>query len=99
MQSPPTPTFSGFFKRARALTIDGLAGNLNSRARRRSNAGSVSYGVMPPELWLNVFNHIPVYLLSSVMLNVVKTCDSAFPSRLSKTTGTESKSSHERDLM
>ncbi|KAJ7936054.1 hypothetical protein B0H13DRAFT_1580712, partial [Mycena leptocephala] len=25
-------------------------------------------GVMPPELWLNVFNHIPVYLLSSVML-------------------------------
>ncbi|KAJ6491234.1 hypothetical protein DFH09DRAFT_1208359 [Mycena vulgaris] len=66
MKSPRSPTFSGFVRRARALTIDSITGP--SRPRRGSNAGSMAYSMMPPELWLKVFAYIPLYLLPSITL-------------------------------
>ncbi|KAJ7652509.1 hypothetical protein DFH06DRAFT_1134492 [Mycena polygramma] len=69
MQSPITPTrrFSGFVRRARSLTLDSIVGG-KPRSRRGSNAGSVVYSLMPPELWVKVFSHIPLYLLPSITL-------------------------------
>ncbi|KAJ6483218.1 hypothetical protein C8R45DRAFT_1215104 [Mycena sanguinolenta] len=57
--------FSAFVRRAkRALTID----NGNLRTRRSSNAGSRASSVLPLELWLKIFSHIPLYLLPAVVL-------------------------------
>ncbi|KAJ7118500.1 hypothetical protein C8R43DRAFT_1137248 [Mycena crocata] len=68
MKSPRSPMFSGLVRRARRLTIDNITSG--TRPRRGSNAGAAAaaYSVMPPELWLKVFAHIPLYLLPSVTL-------------------------------
>ncbi|KAJ7431608.1 hypothetical protein FB451DRAFT_1486619 [Mycena latifolia] len=63
MKTQMSPVFSGLVRRARALTITGT-----TRPRRGSNADSSAYDIMPPELWLKVFLHIPLYLLPSVTL-------------------------------
>ncbi|KAJ7815183.1 hypothetical protein B0H14DRAFT_1412787 [Mycena olivaceomarginata] len=67
MESPRTPgKVSGLLRRARRLTADFTG---TSRARRASKAtGSFAYDVIPPELWLKVFSHIPPYLLPSVTI-------------------------------
>ncbi|KAJ6626505.1 hypothetical protein B0H10DRAFT_1998654, partial [Mycena sp. CBHHK59/15] len=47
MAGPRSPTFSGFVRRARSLTIDSIVGN--SKHRRSSNAGAVVFR-LPSEL-------------------------------------------------
>ncbi|KAJ7699100.1 hypothetical protein B0H16DRAFT_1749507 [Mycena metata] len=66
MQRPCSRPFSGFLQRARALALDNIGGG--SRTRRGSNTRSISKSVLPPELWLKIFGHVPTYLLPSITL-------------------------------
>ncbi|KAJ7618819.1 hypothetical protein DFH06DRAFT_1362310 [Mycena polygramma] len=68
MPSPTSPTrrFYSFVRRARSLAMDSVVGG--KQPSRRGTNGSIACSVMPPELWVKVFNHIPLHLLTSVTL-------------------------------
>ncbi|KAJ7778643.1 hypothetical protein DFH07DRAFT_795427 [Mycena maculata] len=58
--SPLSPGFTRILHRARSLT------SLGSKRSKRPDAG-IAYR-LPPELWIKVFMHIPLYLLPAVTL-------------------------------
>ncbi|KAJ7460894.1 hypothetical protein B0H11DRAFT_1923725 [Mycena galericulata] len=71
LKSPLSPSFTRILHRARSLTS---LGSKTSRSRR----STASY-FLPPELWLKVFMHIPLYLLPTVTLTCRSFHDLAQP--------------------
>ncbi|KAJ7494510.1 hypothetical protein B0H11DRAFT_2227918 [Mycena galericulata] len=71
LKSPLSPSFTRILHCARSLTS---LGSKTSRSRRSSAAY-----FLPPELWLKVFMHIPLYLLPAVTLTCRSFHDLAQP--------------------